>query len=145
LNLHVLLFKFLAAVSPAATQADAHQIVDGIVYAVANEESPVFGSREADAIVLGYTAWAESGMHLRAVGDHGKAFGAFQLHQTAGKGTPRTQARAALGHFRRDALVCRRNPMEAFMSGGCLRAHNLATHRMVAIMAALKKARLTRG
>jgi len=142
-TLHVLLLSFLAAVHPMAPKtADAPTIVSAIERVVSEESEPVFGTRQADAVVLAYTAWAESRMHLRAVGDHGKAFGAFQVHSSAGRADAVTQARAALGHLRRDRAVCPSMPVSAFVSGNCAHGRRLARYRMKEIMRALRKARL---
>jgi hypothetical protein len=115
------------------------RIVDAIETVVKEEKTPVYGSRVADAVVLVYTAKAESDLTLGAVGDHGKAFGAYQLHSWKGKGDAVTQTRAALGWMRWAKGRCPRMPMQAFMSGGCHIAHGLAHSRMDKIMAALRK------
>ena len=142
LPLHTLLIAFLQAVDPqAATMRDAPQIIRAIETVVPQEKHTVFGSPEADALLLAYTAKAESDMTLHAVGDHGRAFGAFQLHSPLGRGDAVTQTRAALEWFRWARGRCPRMAMQAYMSGGCQRAHGLALYRMQKIMAALRKMR----
>lgn len=141
--LRATLILFLRAVHPAApVGADAPQIIEAIVTAVRDDlsarEAPVFGSPEADAEVLGYTAWKESGMRLHAIGDHGRSFGAFQLQSEAGKGDPLTQAKGALGAFRKARDLCPESPMRAYMSGGCVNARRLAARRMHEVVEAMK-------
>jgi hypothetical protein len=138
--IHAILIAFLRAVSPEdAARPDAPTIIHAIETVVHEEKAPVYGSRIADAVILAYTAKAESDLTLGAVGDHGRAFGAYQLHSPRGRGDALTQTRAALEWMRWARGRCPRMPMQAFMSGGCHVATELARSRMRKIMAALKK------
>lgn len=143
MTLHAFLLAFLAALNPQAPKMhDTPAILSAVEQVVAEEKTTVFGSKNADAIVLTATAFFESGMRLHAVGDHGTARGAWQVHSSVGNGNAQVQARAALGHLRRDKVVCHDMPVSAFVSGNCSHGRKLARYRMTQIMRALKKARL---
>jgi hypothetical protein len=140
MTLHAFLFAFLAAVHPQApSMHDAPVIVAAVETVVQEEREPVFGSRQADATILVATAWFESNMHLHAVGDHGLARGAYQLHMRDGNGDALTQTRAALRLLRWNKSVCRDMPVAAYVSGRCTRGRRLARYRMHEIMKAIKR------
>jgi hypothetical protein len=115
----------------AASRTDTLAIIDATVFAVEHDpDAPIFGSREADAAVLLYTAWRESEWHLHAVGDHGRALGAWQLQFEAGRGDARKQAVVALQLLHWAARVCPDLPAAAYLSGRCDRARVQAGQRM---------------
>jgi hypothetical protein len=140
-----LLIALAVLIAPrAAVRADTLAIIDAAVFAVEHDpEAPIFGSREADAAVLLYTAWRESEWYLHAVGDHGRALGAWQLQFEAGRGDARKQAVVALQLLHWAARVCPDLPAAAYLSGRCDRARVQAGQRMNRVARLLE--RLDRG
>lgn len=131
MNLVALLLSLAIVLQPGALERSATlQIVEATAYAIDHDpEAPIYGSREADAVVLLHTAWAESGFDLGAKGDGGRSRGAWQIQKREGRGDARTQAAMALRLLHWAARACPELPEAAYMSGSCRKARRLATER----------------
>lgn len=139
LNYAVLrVFLAIVVLSPARSARDVEskwETADAIASATADVQ-------EEDTLVL--IAYLESNFRAdvatcKRLGDHGKAFGTFQLHPIersharAVCGSPHEQARLALEYVRRSAEACPANVgadrLAMFVSGTCTRGIREARHR----------------
>jgi len=131
----------LSAMQTLAPARD-HQPLASAVSARVEAEAPLFAGdtdRHMTAAWLVAIAFRESSLRLDAVGDHGKSFCAFQIHESAG-GTRAllTDADAcvakAFDMLRTSLRVCPQYPLAWYASGpgGCTnaRAHRVSNDRM---------------
>jgi len=120
---------------------DHHVLADAIVQR-AEAEAPLFkgdDDRHRTVAYLVAVAFRESSLIVDIVGDHGRSFCAFQIHQSSG-GTPalRTDAGAcvamAFDMLRTSMRVCAAHPLAWYAEGpnGCAspRAQRLSRDRM---------------
>lgn len=114
-----------AAVHPQLPKApDAERIADACAQSVLDDQAaglpPIGRDYEEDLAVEAYWSSRESSLRARAVGDGGKAFGAFQLHTECGKRSLAEQARCWRAMVREGAKRCGAGSASyAILWGGC--------------------------
>jgi hypothetical protein len=131
----------LAASSLLAPGRDHTEIANAIAARV-DAELPLFANdadKRRTAAYLVAIGFRESSLRLDAIGDHGRSFCAFQIHQSSG-GTPAllTDAGACVGKafamLRTSMQVCPGAPLAWYASGpaGCMnaRAQRLSRDRI---------------
>jgi hypothetical protein len=107
-----------------ARQPDAQRIAEASAQVVLEDAAralPPFGSSYAeDLVVQDYWALRESGLRARAVGDGGKAHGAWQEHSACGVRPLPEQARCWRELVREGVRRCGPGPAAyAILWGGC--------------------------
>lgn len=112
---------------------DLHAAAVEIARVVTEAKRPLFASRELDAAVMLETAYAESRFIAGAIGDHGAALCAYQLHFA-----PRSVlydlhdcTARAYAHLRWSIASCRAWPLAPYV-GGCDRplARRMSAQRL---------------
>lgn len=106
-----------------------HSVLGEAIAARVEVEAPLFkddAEKERTAAYLVAIAFRESSLRLDVVGDHGRSFCAFQVHQSSG-GSPRLLndadacVGAAFAMLRTSMKVCPAHPLAWYASGpgGC--------------------------
>lgn len=79
------ILSLMIALQPAAPWRDTYEDTAKAIASVVNEEAPLFAGkdgREKSAALLVALAWAESRFDPKAVGDHGRSVGLYQIFHT---------------------------------------------------------------
>jgi hypothetical protein len=118
--LHLMAF----ALSPAAPHTfHAGEVMSEIASVVgSSQRTPVFATKEQDAAAMLVIAWNESSFKKDAVGDHGTALCAYQLHfaPRAVLNNLHLCTSIAYERMRWSFSVCRAAPFAQYV-GGCYR------------------------
>jgi len=125
---------------PGYPRAVAVAILEAVEH---DREPPVFGSRDADAAVLGLWAWRESRLDPYAVNPAGRSFGAWQQGRPCGTAPVTQQARCFLHLLHAGARLCPDSP--GAVAWGACHARDVLTGRDVAELAAERVERALRA
>lgn len=144
------ILTLMVALQPSAPWRDTYEQTAKAIAEVVQEEVPLFGgadARERSAALLVAVAWAESRFDPKAVGDHGRSVGLYQIFQPnlpTREGFKRDDildhavnaTKVAHRMFRESMNVCAKRPLEerlgwyASGDGSCARGLPESRFRM---------------
>ena len=131
----------MVALQPDAPWIDSYTATSKAIAEQA-EQDPIFTGAEGTertAALLVSLAWFESRFDPDAMGDHGKAFGLYQVQAGGDRGPrllgdARAATESATWEIRRSFQACRRQPFEErlafYASGSCSKGIPHSKHRI---------------
>ncbi len=141
MTLYWLVLSFALALSPHSQPLLRHGVLATAVAQVLLEEGALFandkGLRRSAALMIA-VAFRESSLDLRAVGDKGRSFCAFQIHESSGGSpalleNPLACARKAHEMLKRSITVDRAHPIASYARGprwATVEAQRISNDRM---------------